>query len=189
MAYIYIGQYIGKSWRSAYIKLVTGFKQSHTSAFLPPLNNTVGSSLIFTDVIEAWAGGVDQRHWTKGHEPGTIIDVYRVECTDEQAETFYAGMHEIIGDKYDFPGLIWFRTRLNLQRDNRWFCSEAVMHMAEGARISLLDRVKAWQVSPGLLNVSPKLQFVKRLITPQGARNERMGNVGGGRRGAGSCRC
>ena len=167
MAYIYIGQYIGNSWRSKYIKLVTGFKQSHTSAFLPPINRADGASLIFTDVIEAWGGGVVKRHWVEGHEPGTIIDVYRVECTDEQAEGFYAGMHDIIGEPYDFTGLIWFRTRLNLQQDAWWFCSEAVTQKAMDVRIFLLERIESWQVSPGLLNVSPKMQFVKRLITPK----------------------
>ena len=137
-------------------------KVSHASVFYPPVNNE------FWNVIEAKAWtGVTEQHWTKNHKPGTKIQVYRVECTDEQQRIFYQSMRSKIGKGYDYLGIIGFGVRLSIDSVQRWFCSEAVMDCFLKAGVYILKRIRPYKTYPGLLMYSPNAEFVCNLIVPE----------------------
>lgn len=146
---------------SRYIQFLTWSKRSHTSAFRPPVNGE------FSNVIEAWRKGVTEQHWTKNHTHGTIIDVYRVPCTQRQSDDFYQHMAAMKGKKYDFLGIAAFMLRMNIGSQKRWFCSEAVAESARMARRPLLKNIPSYKVCPGLLDLVPDAEFVQQLIVPE----------------------
>ena len=96
----------------------------------------------------------------------TKIDVYRVPCTQRQADDFYRIMANQKGRKYDFLGIAAFGIRMNIGSNKRWFCSELVAYAAARARIVLLANVPAYKVFPGLLDMVPSAEFVERLVVP-----------------------
>jgi uncharacterized protein YycO len=151
MNYIYFASYEGKSLISRLIKWRTWSRKSHTSAFLPDLNT----------VIEAWDKGVRKLQWNQGHKPGTRIDIYRVQCTEEQAIEFYTLLEQHVGIKYDFLAIAGFALRIKLQRHDRMFCSEMVFDLAKRAGIELLKRIEPYKVSPGKLDTTPLAEFVE----------------------------
>lgn len=161
MAYIYYGLYIGLGPLSRFIQFFTWNKRSHASAVRPPVDG------VFENVIEAWRWGVTEQHWTLNHAPGTIIDVFRVPCTQRQADDFYMHMSSLKGKKYDFRGIFSFGLRMNIGRADKWFCSEAVAYAAQRAKITLLANVPAYKVFPGMLDMVPSAEFVQRLIVPK----------------------
>ena len=160
-AYIYYGQYTGRGLLSKMIQLFTWSDRSHTAAFRQPTDG------VFGNVIEAWKKGVTEQHWTKNHAPGTIIDVYRVPCTQKQADDFYRHMASLKGKKYDFLGVLSFGLRWNIGRAGRWFCSESVAWAAGLSKIVLLKNCPPHKVFPGMLDLVPSAEFVERLIVPK----------------------
>lgn len=150
---IYIGQYYGKSLVSKLIQWKTWSDISHTSAFLPDQKT----------VIEAWGGGVINRPWREGHTPGTRVDLFFVECAEKQVGDFYSFLSSQIGKKYDFSGIFGFAFSAKTQAKDKWFCSELIFAAAQFAGIDLLRRIEPHKVSPGLLQVSPKLEKIAEL--------------------------
>ena len=126
MNYIYFASYEGKSFLSWFIKFRTWSRKSHSSIFLPDLQT----------VIEAWREGVVMRHWDEGHEPGTIIDIYRVPCTADQGAKFYRRAISYIGKGYDFGGIFGFALRIKTASSKSLFCSELVFQCAMDAGLS-----------------------------------------------------
>lgn len=155
---IYIGQYFGTSTISKLIRWRTWSDVSHTAAFL-------GEDL--DEVVEAWQGvGVIRRPWTEGHEPGTRIELYRVDCTPEERRLFWQFIHEQIGKGYDYTGILGFMTRTKSECADKWFCSELVFAAARHAGIELLARIEPHQVAPGVLHTSPRLAKSGVRFTP-----------------------
>lgn len=134
---------------------------AHTSAMDVPVSG------VFGNVIEAWREGVVERHWTEGHKPGTIIDVYRVPCNKFQMIGFYESMRKKKGCKYDFKAIAGFPLRADLNDKNKWFCSEAVFDSALEVNVRLLANIKANKVFPVLLNLSPIPEYYTQLVVPQ----------------------
>jgi hypothetical protein len=163
--YIYFGQYHGNGPASRYIQLFNWAWENHTAAFYPP--NEYGE---FGQVIEAWRKGVTKNYWTENHAAGTIIDVYRVPCTERQAESFYRGMESLCGKKYDFRGVVGFRLRAEIQDPDKYFCSEAVFSRMLLAGMVPLARIPAHKVYPHLMTLIPTAEFVKRMVTPKKAK-------------------
>lgn len=62
-----------------------------------------------------------------------------------------------IGCGYDYLGVARFISRREDSDNNRWFCSELVFAALHEAGFSVLQRIAAWAVSPGLLSLSPDL--------------------------------
>lgn len=160
MSAIYYGLYEGSSPLSWYIRVFNWSRRSHAAAFRPPVGSEWGN------VIEAWRRGVTEQHWTKKHDAGTVIDVYRVPCTQHQADVFYRSMAEKKGCGYDFLGVIGFGLRMNIGSRRRWFCSEAVFDSALMAGIILLPDIQAHKVYPGLLDLVHDKEHVARLVVP-----------------------
>jgi len=164
---IYIGQYTGVSITSKTIQWFTRSNRSHSSAFLPPVDG------VFSDVIQAWHGGVTEDHWTDRHRPGTMIDIYEIPCTPQQQATFYASMRKKKEDEgYDFLGVIGFLSRRTNGKDERWFCSEAVYHSTLEAEIQLLACTKAYLISPAMLDLPINKKWVTRLVVTQERKDE-----------------
>lgn len=151
--FIYIGQYEGVSFSSRLIKWFTWSKISHTSAVLYRKN----------EVIEAWGGGVVRRSISAGHKPGTVIHIYRIPCTVNQRNKFYNFMESQIGKRYDFLGILSYVTRTKLENKDKVVCSELVYTGLEHVGIKALQNIEAYQVSPGVLNLSPLLEFVETI--------------------------
>jgi uncharacterized protein YycO len=161
MAKIFIGQYYGKSFLSRLIKWRTWSDISHTAAFLPASSHNERKNL----VIEAWGKGILLHPWDDNHTRHTRIDIYSVECTRPQQNLFYDWLKGKIGCKYDFMALIGFVTRAHIESERRWFCSELIFQAAQEAGIELLKNVEAYKVSPGLINLSPLLNFEETRYT------------------------
>ena len=112
-------------------------------------------------VIEAWRGGV--RHVPSihaQHTQGTEIDLFAVEMTTEKKWAVQEFLIRQIGKPYDYGAILGFMTRAKSENPEKWFCSELIFAACQSAGVALLKRIPTWQVSPGLLSISP-------LLTPQ----------------------
>lgn len=118
------------------------------------------AGLLFNDLwlIEAnTSDGVVERKLTDYRG----VELYTVEnITQEDIARIYEFAWVQIGKGYDYWGVLRFISRRLLPENDRWFCSELVYAAFQAAEIHLLERVEAWQVSPGLLARSPRLHRV-----------------------------
>ena len=118
------------------------------------------------EVYEAWQNGGVQHHQdyhSSNHKPGTLIDLFRVDMTMDQHFRAIGFLKCEIGKKYDFRGVLKFITRTGGQDQGAWFCSELIMAACLWVDCPLLCRVEPWKVDPGMLRLSPKLEFVCQL--------------------------
>ena len=156
--YIIIAQYYGKSFISKLIRWRTWSKVSHSAA------------LSFDEkwVYEAWhRGGVLKSPWDdQPHTEGTRVDLYKVYCSQEEADRFYAFLESKIGTKYDFRAILGFIFRIRLAGKFILFCSEYIFTGALQMPLELLSRIEPHKVSPGHLDTSPHLKFYKTIYTP-----------------------
>ena len=163
MAKIFIGQYYGKSFFSKLIKWRTWSEISHTAAFLPAL---VDDIYVCSDIaIEAWGKGITKGYYKDTHTPGTKIDIYSIYTTTVGSEKFYSWLYSKIGGKYDWKAIIGFVTRSHLESSSRWFCSELIYQAMVEAKIYPLQNIEPHQVAPGILNISPILNYEKTITT------------------------
>jgi hypothetical protein len=94
--------------------------------------------------------------------PGEVIDTFSVRglgCLQEQAVFDFAQAQ--LGKRYDWPMVFGFVSRSPIeghQSEGRWFCSELVYAAFRTAGIELLRGIEPWEVSPGLLSYSPRLE-------------------------------
>lgn len=92
---------------------------------------------------------------------GEFIQVFQVECTDEQAEAVEAFLKAQIGKSYDWPMVFGFVSRSTVegqQSGGKWFCSELAFAAFRAGDIHLLARIDPWEVSPPHLSYSTLLQ-------------------------------
>lgn len=93
---------------------------------------------------------------------GELIQVFSVECTDEQADKIEEFLKAQIGKKYDYPMVLGFMSRSSRegqQSGGKWFCSELAFAAFLRNGIALLARIDPWAVSPPHLSYSPLLKF------------------------------
>ena len=119
-------------------------------------------------VFEAWhPHGV--RHVANvniGHTPGTVIDVFDVELTDDQKDGLRAWLTSQLGKPYDLNAILGFIWRRKLEDDSAWVCSELIYQGFREVGIDLLaSDVPAWKVSPGVLAMGPFLTKTGTLVT------------------------
>lgn len=91
---------------------------------------------------------------------GEFIQVFNVECTDEQADKIEEFLKKQIGKKYDYPMVLGFLSRSDTEgheSGGKWFCSELAFAAFLQAGIHLLERIEAFEVSPPHLSYSPLL--------------------------------
>jgi len=153
-------------------------------------NRTTHTAIEFDDgrVCEAWkcpeCNGVrvvDSLH--EQHTPGTIVKAYRLpELSAMQAEELFFWLLEQEGKPYAFwGGITRFVTRRDPQTYNpqtfkitdydpdAWFCSCLAFAGLMHADFKLLDRIPPWRVSPGHINLSPRLKLDEIIITGEQA--------------------
>jgi len=91
------------------------------------------------------------------------IDLFEVRgpyggLNDTQTANIEAFLGRQLGLPYDWPDLIGFVTRSgNAEVRGAWFCSELVFAAIEAGGVTLLRDIPPFQVSPGILSLSPYL--------------------------------
>lgn len=129
------------------------------------------ASLLFDDgdVIEAIQFvGVHQTTLTV--QPGCSVDLYSVNCTPEQEKRAKEYAVKQLGKPYDYRSIVRFLTREDDYDFDQaeWFCSELAFQCCWQAGIHLLQNIKAWAVSPGILSLSPRqMMRYYRTVTGQ----------------------
>lgn len=154
-------------------------------------NRTTHTAIELNDdrVCEAWKSPeqdgvriVDSLH--AQHTPGTIVKAYRIpELSPMQAEDLTLWLIGQLGKPYAFwGGLTRFITRRDPQPydpqtfrieeydPKSWFCSCLAFAGLMHVRMNLLDRIPPWRVSPGHINLSPRLRL-DEVLTTQSVRN------------------
>lgn len=156
MAYITIAQYRGRSFVSWLIKKQTRSIWSHSAAVLQD-----GS------VIEAWhVGGVSHvADLSVNHSKGTQVDLFRIECTQAQADKFEELLKADIGKKYDFRSVFRFLSKHPSCDNDKWFCSEEIDHKLRAVGIYTQNRICSAEMSPQLLGISIMLDYLKTVVT------------------------
>ena len=156
--YIIIAQYYGKSFISRLIRWRTWSKVSHTAAL----------SVDEKYVYEAWhRGGAQKSPWdNQPHTKGTKVDLFKVYCTQEEADRFYNYLESHMGTKYNFKAIIGFIFRIKWMSKAAMFCSQLVFKAGLHMPRKFLKRIDPFKVSPGHIHTSPELEFYKTVYTP-----------------------
>lgn len=176
-------QYEGISRLSQTVRFFTWNRTSHTAVELDDGR-----------VCEAWKSReedgvriVESLH--AQHTPGTIVKAYSLpELSQMQAEDFTSWLIGQEGKPYAFwGGITRFVTRHDPQAfdpqtfriedydPKAWFCSCLAFAGLMHVRFNLLDRIPPWRVSPGIINLSPRLKLDEVLTT------QRVPNLNQGR--------
>ena len=162
---IVIAQYQGVGCISKAIRFQTGRSLwSHTAPVLRDQS-----------IVESWhKGGVS--HVDKGslilnlsfnHTPGTIVDLFRIEATEKQAEEFEKFLLSQVGMKYDFRSVFRFLTGVPASVNNRWFCSEISSFGLIDIGIYIQQRICPAHISPQLHGISPLMISIGNITTIQ----------------------
>ena len=92
---------------------------------------------------------------------GDRIDLFEVYgLTDDQADKIEAFLKAQLGKPYDWPDIAGFLTKDQheaIAGRDKWFCSELVFAAVAAGGINLLQRTAPYEVSPGILSLSPFL--------------------------------
>ena len=160
-------QYEGISRLSQYTRFFTWNRTTHTAIELDDCR-----------VCEAWKSRdkngvriVSSLHTQ--HTPGTIVKAYTIpELTQMQRDLLTAWLMGQEGKPYAFwGGITRFLTRRDPQAydpqtfriedydPKNWFCSCLAFAGLMHVRFNLLDRIPPWRVSPGHINLSPRLRL------------------------------
>jgi hypothetical protein len=176
---MYILQYQGKSFLSKSIRFRTWSVYSH-SAILPMDKPEYMSWTEFLNrayIYEAWIdslipkrGSVKRSNgFSERHTPDTMVDVFKIVppagvTFDADAAWRYA--KAMINTPYDFSGALGFMTRREHAQDpKKLFCSEYAFLYCRAGGLDLLNHIAPHKVYPGLLPLSPYLQYVQTAFT------------------------
>jgi hypothetical protein len=109
-------------------------------------------------VIEAapWAGVRERLLTPEDLRTADCFDVIGMD--EEQWQYAIESARAEIGCRYDWRSVLRFLTRRKAGSANRWFCSELVFQKIREAGVTLLERIKDWEVSPGQLRLSLALE-------------------------------
>jgi uncharacterized protein YycO len=113
-------------------------------------------------IVESWQGSGVR---IKSVKDWTDIEIYDVVAMDDFAWSLALDFAaDLVGSGYDYKAVMRFVSRRPASDNERWFCSELVFAALQSAGISLLSRISAAAVSPGMLALSPLL--VRREVQP-----------------------
>ena len=126
--------------------------------------------------------GVRVVMWNDVVASGEVVDLFRVrDISAEQEKVVREFLWEQMGKGYDYTMVARFVSRRQEERasSGKWFCSELVFAALAKAGVKLLERIEAWEVSPGVLRLSTRLEETE---WPQkgteGAKGEKLrGNI------------
>lgn len=134
----------GRGFVSRLIRWQTRSCYSHAALLLPDGR-----------VVESWQGAGVRITRLEDWQDVDVFDVAGM--TPAQWERAIAFALRQVGHGYDYWAIVRFISRERMPENNRWFCSELVFAAIEDGGVRLLERIKAWAVSPGELRVSPLL--------------------------------
>jgi uncharacterized protein YycO len=113
-----------------------------------------------TTVVEAWKDGVREVQFERDHRPGTIVDLYHINLAREQVEGINDFLRAQIGKPYDWLGILGFLVRSDrAHRKTKWFCSELIAEALDLVGKPLLSRCPAHRMLPGMIALSPYLEY------------------------------
>lgn len=113
-----------------------------------------------TTVIEAWKDGVREAPFDQDHRPGTVVDLYHIPLSSEQVEGINDFLRAQVGKKYDWLGILGFIVRSDrAHRKTTWFCSELIAEAFDLIGKPLLARCPPHRMLPGMIALSPFLQY------------------------------
>lgn len=115
-----------------------------------------------------WDAHVHDYVIDREHKPGTLVDIYKLPCTEQEAEKildFYLGNY---GARYDLWGAITSIVRPTEQKKCHWFCSEIAYAACLAAGVRLLNEDRAHKVTPRIFCLSPYLKKVGQFTTKKG---------------------
>lgn len=111
--------------------------------------------------------GIGVTHRYAADDP-SIAEVCTIDLTGEQETELEQFLLEQISKPYDLKAVLQFLAVLRLiagdnphevqearKKRGRWFCSELIFAALQHVGVQLLERIEPWQVSPGLLALSP----------------------------------
>lgn len=84
---------------------------------------------------------------------GDGVDIFRVECNDEQAYQILNSAKSVDGSGYDHAGLWSFFVRKKRENPDKWFCSEVAAWVCYSGGVPL-QRLPAWKQSPMIVAAS-----------------------------------
>jgi len=99
------------------------------------------------------------------HEPGTVVDIYKLPCTEQEAQKILDFYLDNYGARYDLWGAITSIVRPTEQDKKRWFCSEIAYAACLSAGVRLLNETRAHKVTPRIFCLSPYLKKVGQFTT------------------------
>jgi len=160
----------GEGWIAKAIRWQTRSVYSHASFLLEDSGV----------VIEAREfEGVRTVRWDEVVASGEHVDLFRVKGLSTEAEVVVLQfLWEQMGKPYDYTMVARFVSRRQEERESsgKWFCSELVFAALAKAGVKLLERIEAWEVSPGVLRLSTRLEEVGE--EPRNTQNTRTGKNG-----------
>jgi hypothetical protein len=117
------------------------------------------------DILEAWEhnGIASELSPWANHTVETVIQVYEVESTSQQARITWNIGKELVGGGYDFISILGFLpiTRRWWKDDpKKFFCSHYVAYCCRKGGVPLFSQeTPLYKLSPGVLPWSPRLRW------------------------------
>jgi hypothetical protein len=100
----------------------------------------------------------------------SIAERCDIEVTSQQEIALESFLIKQIGKPYDLKAVLQFLAVIRIvagdsahevqearKKRGRWFCSELIVAALDHIGVRLLERIEPWQVSPGLIALSPLL--------------------------------
>lgn len=84
-----------------------------------------------------------------------LFKYYYVNVTEQQYKMVMEKIDMYNLSKYDVTGLLSFYLKINVNKEDRYFCSELVFDIMKTSGIEILNDTKAYEVHPSILIKSP----------------------------------
>jgi len=176
MAAVYFLAYRGKSPLSRMIRFLTAGDYSHVG--LAVTMETNGGLRLwaprFGERPELELGAWGKWPWDvrvevllidKEHRPGTEVDLFKLPCTESEAQAIFDFYLENEGAGYDWLGALTCLVRPKAEDKGRWFCSELAYAACLSAGVKLLNEDRPHKVTPRIFFLSPYLKRVGQFQT------------------------
>jgi hypothetical protein len=145
-----------ENWFSRAIRNITWSPVSHIDIVVPPKT--------FPDYPEGGYlgalcdGGVKLRPWNY-YKNLTHRFVGTVDCDDVVTNKVLQFAYNQIGKPYDYSAILGILIHRDIYNPDAWICSELVAAAFYDADWPLLNLSKVNRVSPGMLLISPRIQY------------------------------
>ena len=163
--------YQGTSWISNRIRATTRGMYSH-----------IAWQLLDGSVVEAWGtprgfaqylltgegprGEIRRvKSASDRHTKGTRVDAFNFPGMESKREQIEAFLLEQVGGRYDYRGVLSFKTLSDKSHPDDWFCSELIAEACRRAGTELHRRVESHKIDPTWLTRSAILSHAYSFVT------------------------